>query len=68
MFLSKNNHVIIKNNKYFFNHIKERVGSMKQYEKPIFIEEELELVDVIAVSSEKDGASVAGVSADDLWI
>ena len=40
---------------------------MKQYEKPILNEEELELVDVIAVSSEKDGAGVAGVSADDLW-
>ena len=41
---------------------------MKQYEKPILNEEELELVDVIAVSSDKDGADVPGVSADDLWI
>ena len=40
---------------------------MKQYEKPILNEEELELVDVIAVSSEKDGNVVSGVSADDLW-
>ena len=41
---------------------------MKQYEKPILNEEELELVDVIAVSCDPDGAGVSGVSADDLWI
>lgn len=41
---------------------------MKQYEKPIFIEEELELVDVIAVSNGGDGADATSVSADDLWI
>lgn len=41
---------------------------MKQYEKPIFIEEELELVDVIAVSNGGDGADAASISADDLWI
>ena len=40
---------------------------MKQYEKPILNEEELELVDVIAVSNGGDGADVASISADDLW-
>ena len=40
---------------------------MKQYEKPMIIEDELELVDVIAVSNDGDGAGVAGMSADDLW-
>ena len=40
---------------------------MKKYERPMINEEDLELVDVIAVSN--GGASPDGlvISADDLW-
>lgn len=41
---------------------------MKIYEKPKMIDEDLEIVDVIAVSNGGDGAGVEGISADDLWI
>ena len=44
-----------------------RVTSMKKYEKPIVLEEQLELVDIIAVSSDPDGINADSISANDLW-
>lgn len=41
---------------------------MKQYEKPMIIEDELELVDVIAVSNGGDGKNGMSIDADDLWL
>ena len=40
---------------------------MKKYEKPIVLEEQLELVDIIAVSSDSDGINADSISANDLW-
>jgi hypothetical protein len=40
---------------------------MKKYEKPIVLEEQLELVDIIAVSSDPDGINADSISANDLW-
>ena len=40
---------------------------MKQYEKPMIIEDELELTDVIAVSNGGAGTDGLVISADDLW-
>ena len=40
---------------------------MKKYEKPIVLEEQLELVDIIAVSKDNDGATADSISANDLW-
>ena len=40
---------------------------MKNYEKPILFEENLDIVDIIAVSNGGDGNNANSISADNLW-
>lgn len=39
---------------------------MKSYEKPIITDDEFELLDIIAISSDIDGASVDGKSIGEI--